>query len=80
MDGVEVTSGLTSIHIIEQVISECQPQQLSESSLENKKISSNKPQGIFILNYKYTHTLNHFLFHMPELLEDAGVHVCIAGV
>lgn len=35
-------------------------------------------KGIFVLNYRYTHTLNHFLFHMPELLENAGINICIA--
>jgi hypothetical protein len=33
--------------------------------------------GIFILNYKYSHTINHFLFHMPECLNSAGVSICI---
>ena len=32
---------------------------------------------IFILNYKYMHTLNKFIFHRPELLVRAGVNICI---
>ena len=33
--------------------------------------------GIFVLNYRFAHTLNHVLFHMPEALKDAGINICI---
>ena len=33
--------------------------------------------GIFALNYKFSHTLNHFLFHTPEKLAAAGVKLAI---
>ena len=33
--------------------------------------------GLFALNYKYSHTLNHFLFHMPEELERSQVGVAV---
>ena len=33
--------------------------------------------GIFALNYKYSHTLNHFLFHIPEELHQANVSVAV---
>jgi hypothetical protein len=31
--------------------------------------------GIFALNYKFSHTLNHFLFHQPEILEKVGIRI-----
>ena len=39
--------------------------------------SSTSPLGLFCLNYKFSFTLNHFLFHIPEELCRAGVGVAI---
>ena len=84
MDDLEVSSGLTSIKIIEDIISQSQISSSPESETgmidetQSNKIQKSNAKGIFILNYKYTHTLNHFLFHMPELLENAGINICIA--
>jgi hypothetical protein len=92
IDGVEVSSGMSSIKIIEEIINHHSSTSATTQSLyvdPNDQINSNITstskiskknisQGIFILNYKYTHTLNHFLFHMPEKLEQAGINVCIA--
>ena len=39
--------------------------------------NSSNTTGIFILDYKYQHTLNHFLFHIPELLQKVGINICI---
>lgn len=33
--------------------------------------------GIFTLVYHFSHTLNHFLFHMSEELEEAAIVLCI---
>lgn len=44
----------------------------SAGAAADKKIT-----GIFALNYKFAHTLNHFLFHMADDLEKAGVKICI---
>lgn len=33
--------------------------------------------GIFALLYHFSHTLNHFLFHLNDELESAGIDVCI---
>lgn len=33
--------------------------------------------GLFAFNHKYAHTLNHFLFHMPEALAAAEVRLCL---
>ncbi len=33
--------------------------------------------GIFLLNYRYAHTLNQFLFHMNDEIESANIDLCI---
>lgn len=33
--------------------------------------------GIFVLLYHFSHTLNHFLFHLSDELDAAGVDLCI---
>lgn len=38
---------------------------------------SNPPNGIFILNYKYLHTLNHFLFFQNDLLQSSKIKLAI---
>jgi hypothetical protein len=38
---------------------------------------TNHSTGIFTLLYRFSHTLNHFLFHLTEELEDAGIELCI---
>ena len=35
--------------------------------------------GLFALNYKFSHTLNHFLFHMPEDLERSRIGVAVVA-
>lgn len=44
---------------------------------EAQSMGSFNKFGIFVLNYRFAHTLNHVLFHMPEALKDAGINVCI---
>jgi hypothetical protein len=45
--------------------------------VEEKSLSAKDLMGIFLLNYRFTHTLNHFLFHMPEILDTAGVGMAV---
>lgn len=33
--------------------------------------------GIFILNYAFAHTLNQFLFHKTDVLNNAGISICV---
>jgi hypothetical protein len=35
------------------------------------------PQGIFVLNYKYPHTLNHFLFFQTDVLQSARIKLAV---
>lgn len=38
---------------------------------------NNLMSNIFILNYHFSHTLNHFLFHMTSQLAEANIHLAI---
>ena len=66
---VEVSSGMSSIKTIGEII--------NNSNLAASASNSVHQTGIFVLNYRFTHTLNHVLFHMPELLEAAHISICI---
>jgi hypothetical protein len=71
-DGVEMSSGMSSIQQIEQILSSG-----NESDINSSDETIAQNTGIFLLNYKYTHTLNHFLFHMPDILEKADVSLMV---
>lgn len=77
LESIEIKSGL-SISIINEIL---QPSKAdgSESSEYMEKIAGNIPSesGIFVLNYKYSHTLNQFLFHMADVLDQQGVDLAI---
>jgi len=89
LEGVEVKSGTTSVKTIEDLLqASCKNTQghgigsgtFSEESqtvFANAHTPDKKSAGIFALNYKFSHTLNHFLFHMPEAIENAGIKICI---
>ena len=74
LENVEVKNSASSMSIIKEILQAGDAQQTpSSSSLNN----DNALSGIFVMNYKYVHTLNYFLFHMSDDLRDAGVSVCI---
>lgn len=78
LEGVEIKSSTSSISIINEIITNTLKENGDESSSStDSSTGSSASDGIFILNYKYTHTLSHFLFHMPELLQRAGLMLCI---
>jgi len=64
-DEVEVKSSTSSIESIEAV--------LNTSGNNNH----GQEEGIFVLKYKFAHTLNHFLFHMSDQVRESGVQFCI---
>lgn len=66
LDGVDVQSTASSIQVIEELLEK-------GTSLNNGKPST----GIFAFNYKYTHTLNQVLFHMPNMTGKAGVKLMV---
>jgi hypothetical protein len=46
-----------------------------ESSMTKEDNSSTA--GIFLFNYKFTHTLNYFLFHMKDAILQSKINLCI---
>jgi hypothetical protein len=74
LDNVEVISSTTSIDIINEI---CTNSNFGEENNDNKVNNISKKTGIFILNYKYSHTLNHVLFHIPEVLNDSNINICV---
>jgi hypothetical protein len=75
LDGVEIKAGVSSVAVLEELLSS------AASAATTREDGSGEgggaSTGIFALSCKYAHTLNHFLFHMPEAIEKAGVKVCI---
>lgn len=49
----------------------------TSSSVTTTAASEEVVTSIFALNYQYAHTLNHFLFHLSDELQRAGVNVAI---
>lgn len=62
LSGVQVQTSVNSIQSMEDVIVNSQ---------------LNDEQGVFVLMYKHTHLLNHFLFHSTELLEKSKIGICV---
>jgi len=67
LESVEIKSGL-SISIINEILT---------SSSTSGTDSKDNGSGIFVLNYKFSHTLNQFLFHMSDVLEKKGVDLAV---
>ena len=67
MDGVGVQSTASSIEVIEEILEEG-----IALAADNKAMT-----GMFCFHYKYTHTLNHVLFHMPNMTNKAGVKLMV---
>lgn len=82
LEGVEVQSGSSSVTSIEGLLKASVTARLGAASEHNAPTDPTRDKkkcglGMFVLNYKFMHTLNHVLFHMPEELEAAGIKVCI---
>lgn len=67
--GFEVQTS-TSVKIINEVL-------VNAPSYAYPNIPTSLLSGIFLLNYKYVHTLNHFLFFQSELLQSSNVKLAI---
>lgn len=72
LENVEVISSASSVDIINEICTN-----FDEDNMDNKVNNISNKTGIFILNYKYSHTLNHVLFHMPEILSDNNINICV---
>jgi hypothetical protein len=68
---VEVKSAL-SVQVIAEIISGGE-----ERSSEAPTVPNIESSGIFALNYKFSHTLNQFLFHMSDQLNENGINLAI---
>ena len=67
LDGVEINSSTSAVTIIQEIIDGSIKQGTDSQS------GNNKASGIFVLNYKYIHTLNNVLFHMTDVLVSSGL-------
>lgn len=76
MDNVEIRSGL-SMSIISEIIAE--GEKLNSSAFGGASNKANQPTGLFVLSYKFAHTLNQFLFHIPDQLEASGTDIIIVN-
>lgn len=78
LENMEIISGL-SINIIQEMLSVREETINEKGSLETNIKSNNSifETGIFVLNYRYAHTLNQFLFHVNNELDAAGIDLCI---
>jgi hypothetical protein len=91
LEDVEVKSGISSINIIKEILlcEEDKNEEDPESEVKKMRCSSPIPNqtdgekdaditgGVFLFNYKFTHTLNHLLFHLKDALMNAKVNLCI---
>lgn len=71
----EVKSAL-SISIINEILDAGEEEMVGDGADYAEPIKEIM-SGIFALNYKFSHTLNHFLFHTTRQLDSAGVGLSI---
>lgn len=78
-EATQVLSG-TAINIIEKLLVSGEHQQPLVTTEGNSILKSVSPPalfGLFALQYYYSHTLNHVLFHMMKELTYAQIKVCL---
>ena len=80
----EKSSGLDSQEVVEddddEVAADITLQSGTSISIIQEILDASTPVksfGIFALSCKYSHTLNQFLFHIPESLKAAGIRMCV---
>ena len=75
---VERSSSITIIHeILHSIINITMQNSSSNDTNETKNLPCN-PSTIFVLNYKFAHTLSQFIFNSSSVSDDAGIFLCIA--
>lgn len=78
LEDVAVASGLSASIIQEMLQNSASKGDSTDSSLPLKPASTTDAgSGIFMLHYRFSHTLNQLLFHMPHDLDNAGITLCI---
>ena len=73
LEDVEVKSGASSIKVMKEILGGINDGEKSEN--ETEKVDTDS--GIFLFSYKFTHTLNHFLFHMGDDIVKSKVNIVI---
>ena len=48
---------------------------MSLSEIENEQVLIENPTTIFLLNYKFAHTLSQFMFNSVDLLKSSGMYL-----
>lgn len=84
LEDVEVASS-TSVSIIKELLAHGEEQLSAESDetpaaeplAYSAQSASSQDTGIFMLNYRFSHTLNQLLFHMQRELDSAGTSLMI---
>jgi hypothetical protein len=71
MENIEIISGISTDCISEMLL------KTDENIKSHLSGSFQASSGIFLLNYHYAHTLNQFLFHLNDELENAAISTCI---
>lgn len=74
LEAVGVAAG-QSASIIQEMLRNSPPQSVEPT--DDFNLVDDIATGIFMLNYRYAHTLNQLLFHMSQDLDAARVGLCI---
>jgi len=74
VDAYQVQAG-QSIQALQDLLT--LPSNTSSASTASAAEETTVPTSIFTLSYQYAHTLNHFLFHLSEELQRAGVSIAV---
>jgi hypothetical protein len=76
MENIEVVSGVSS-SIIRDMLIHREEKHPNSSEKESEQMINRNETGIFVLMYHFAHTLNEFLFHLNDEIENAGIDLCI---
>eukprot|EP01041_Mallomonas_annulata_P011834 gene11834-24814_t len=76
-DAYDVKSSST-MNIIHEILSNIIDISTNSTALKTDENINKLPSTLFILNYKFAHTLNQFLFNNSNILQKAGISLCIA--
>lgn len=67
--------GVSSVTIMKEIL--LNEYENSDVDVTIAKVETSSASGIFLFNYKFTHTLNYFLFHMKDEILKSKINLCI---
>jgi hypothetical protein len=76
IENVELVSGV-SVGVIKEMLDKRTEDGAEEPKKGDQSDETKNDTGIFVLNYRYAHTLNQFLFHMTDDLDQAGIDLVV---